>query len=86
MMTKKKLLEQLQRIRVLETSFPVYSIDGVFIEKKTHVLLTYTPQDVPMADERYALGVSEIQELFGNVYDYVLNSTDKKHKDSRRAK
>ena len=77
MMTKKELLEQLDRIRVLEISFPMYSIDGVFRERKTHILLTYTPQDVPMADEKYALSASEIQELLGNVYDYVLNSADK---------
>lgn len=83
--SKKKLIEQLDRIRVLETSFPVYSFDGVVREKKTHLLLTYTPKEIRMAQEEYALDTYQMQELFSNIYDYVLNSTAKKSGTNRRA-
>lgn len=77
-MTKKKLLEQLDRVRVLETSFPAYSHDGVVRERKCHFLLTYTPPNFPMAREEYALDAQQVQDLFNNIYEYVLNSTTKK--------
>ena len=82
--SKKKLIEQLDRIRVLETSFPVYSLDGVVRERKTHLLLTYTPKEIPMAQEEYALNTDQMKELFSNIYDYILNSTAKKSGTNRR--
>jgi hypothetical protein len=84
--SKKKIIEQLDRIRVLETSFPVFSLDGVVMGRKTHVLLTYTPKEVPIAQEKHALNADQIRELFSNIYDYILNSTAKKGRTNRRAK
>lgn len=69
---KNALLEQLGRIRILETSFPVYSQEGRLIGRKCHLLLTYTPKEIPIADEEYALNLPQMQDLFDNIYKYVL--------------
>lgn len=86
MITKEQLIKQMDRVRVLETDFPVYSPDGVVRERKCHRLLTYTPHNLPMADEKYALSTDQIRELFGNIYEYVNNSTAKKPRKNRRVK
>lgn len=65
---RKKLLADLDRIRILETSIPWHG------ERKTYYLLTYTPKDIPMADEQYQLTRTEIVDLLEGLYEYVKNS------------
>lgn len=65
---REKLLADLDRIRILETSFPWHG------ERKTHYLLTYTPKNIPMADEQYQLTCTEIVDLIEGLYKYVKNS------------
>ena len=65
---REKLLADLDRIRILETSFPWHG------ERKTHYLLTYTPKDIPIADEQYQLTCTEIVDLIEGLYEYVKNS------------
>ena len=65
---REKLLADLDRIRILETSFPLHG------ERKTHYLLTYTPKDIRIADEQYQLTRTEIVDLLEGLYEYVKNS------------
>ena len=53
----------MKAIRILQTSFPAYSWGGKVLGKKHHILLTYTPEDVPVAEEEYQLKIHEIQEF-----------------------
>ena len=59
----KRVREMAERIRALETSF--HDFGG---HPKTHVLLTYTPEKVPIAKEEYQLSVPQIQEFFGALF------------------
>ena len=71
--------KRLKALRVLETSFPVYSPDGRVHERKTHYLLTYTPRSLPMAEEEYQLRISQIQDLFALANDVVRIAKKKVH-------
>ena len=62
----KRVREMAERIRALETSF--HDFGG---HPKTHVLLTYTPEKVPIAKEEYQLSVPQIQEFFGALHDLL---------------
>lgn len=84
MITKKELLERLSKIRILHTCFPVYSYDGIVRETKGHTLLTYTPWNIPMASEEYALNNVEMQYLISDICDYVVNSVPKKKTKNKR--
>ena len=66
---KNQLLENLRRLRILQTSFTTFA--G---ERKTHYLLTYTPEDIPIADENYQLSRSELVELIEGLDNYLSNS------------
>ena len=74
---REKLLADLDRIRILETSFPWHG------ERKTHYLLTYTPKNIPRADEQYQLTCTEIVDLIEGLYAYVKNSRPVAKKRSR---
>lgn len=51
-----------KRLRGLETTFT----DSWGL-RKTHFLLTYTPKEMPVAMEKYALGVRETAELLTEI-------------------
>ena len=84
MISKKKLLEQLDKVRLLETSFPAYSPDGVVRERKCHLLLTYTPKNYPIAEERFALTARQAMRLFNDIYEYIANSAPTRKAGRRR--
>lgn len=55
-----------KRLRGLETTFP--DSRG---QRKTHFLLTYTPKEVPVAREEYALGARQAVELFTEINELL---------------
>lgn len=77
----KLLKARLDRIRVLETSFPRVAPDGAFVGRATHILLTYTPKDIPVAREKDQLTIDQMQELFGLCYEVVeiASKKEKRH-------
>lgn len=64
----KKMRGMVDRLRPLETSF--HDFHG---NPKSHVLLTYTPKEIPIAKEEYQLSVLQVQELFNTLID-LLNA------------
>ena len=78
--------KRLKALRVLETSFPVYSPDGRVHERKTHYLLTYTPRSLLMAEEEYQLRLSQIQDLFALANDVLRIAKKKVQTDKSKPK
>lgn len=73
----KKLMSLIKKLRILETSFTT-----IHEERKTHYLLTYTPESEPMADEKYQLTFRQIQELFDSIEE--ANNEFKRLKSENR--
>ena len=75
------LKQRLDALRVLETSFPLFAPNGEFVGHDTHILLTYTPREIPLPRECDQLTIDQIQELVGLCYEVlkIANRKEKRH-------
>ena len=73
----KLLKKRLDALRVLETSYPLFTPDGEFVGRADHFLLTYTPKDIVFADEKYQLTEEQILELIRLCRKVIEIASDK---------
>lgn len=66
---RQSLLDRLDKLRILETSFTT-----IYGARKTHYLLTDTPKRIRIADEQYQLSEQMILDLFKDIRHYIANS------------